>query len=324
MKPNFMMSGLLALWLAGQASSVAAGVLRVAGDAATQRVNVYEGTLASAAFADATSLGIQVGTVTADIVNNRAFFIGNSAGAQSLFQLNYTATTQALAQPLSTTLRITHLEWDSSGSPRLVGAAIDPADASAKLIAIVGASVTDLGFADANCCVLRSGVSAFRSSDDSLFLVGRRSTDLQDQLFRFTLSPVAMAQAVAIPMDLRVSELQVNAGGQLLGLAHSTAAAATLLFTADGALTLTTLGSGMSTCCFVMAGSAALDSVANVFVTLGPSLTSAAPNPTTLWSFNTASGAIGNDPTALVGAGLFFDTTPILVAGSMLFSDGFE
>ncbi len=306
-------------------STGVAGVLRVASDEATQRVRVFDGADESAAFADATSMAMQAGTVTADTFSNRAFFIGNSASGQSLYQLGYTTTGQALPQALATTLRITHLEIDLSGSTRLLGAAIDPADDSVRLISVSvpGAAVTDLGMPAAGCCVFRTGVSAFRNSDDSFYFVGRRSTDIQDHLFRFTMNPPTLAQAVPVPDDLSVSELIVNASGQLLGLAYSTAAQATKVVTSDAALNITPLGSGVSDCCFVMAGSTALNASVNALFTLGPGIAGLSPNPPRQWSFNVASGAISDGMTATNGAGLFFDTTPILIL-DVLFANGFE
>jgi hypothetical protein len=325
MKPNSMLGRMLLAAALCHTTIGSAAMLRVAVDEATQNVRVFDGVDASAAFANAATMSVQTGTVTADAASNRAFFIGNSAGAQSLYQLLYTTNAEALPQALATTLRVTHMEIDASGATRLLGAAIDPADDSVKLIAlsVPGATVTNLGMPIVDCCVFRIGVSAFRSSDDSLYFVGRRSTDTQDHLFRFTMNPPSLAQAVAIPVDLSVNELVVNAGGQLLGLAYSTAAAATKVFTSDAALNLTLLGSGVSDCCFVMAGSAALNTSLSTLVTLGPGIAGLAFNAPRQWSFNIGSGAISDGMTPLNGAGLFFDTNSILI-GDVLFASGFE
>ena len=301
-------------------AQVAAGVLRVASDESGRRVRVFDGTTGSAASADATLMTVQAGTVSADPLGNRVFFIGNQASAQSLYQLNYTTTNEASPLNLPATQRITHMEWDGSGSARLLGVAIDPSDDSVGFVSIVAGVVTDLGMPTAACCVFRIGVSAFRASDDSLFLVGRRSADSEDQLFRFTMNPLALAQVVAIPVDLRVSELNVNNSGQLVGLAWSEAAAATRAFTTDAALTISLLGSGIGNCCFVMAGAAAIDAGNNTLATLGPDLGGLQPRP---WTFDLATGAINDGFIAVGGAGLFFDTTAI-VDVSVLFADSFE
>ncbi|MDZ4814323.1 MAG: hypothetical protein SGI99_17190 [Pseudomonadota bacterium] len=303
--------------------AVQSAVLRVAGDSATATVRVFDGSTPSATFADATNMSVQLGSVTADAVGNRAFFVGNSAGLQSLYQLNYTSAGQALPQVLDPVYRITHLEWDSGGSPRLLGVAINTSDDTVRLISIVGNTVTDLGMPIANCCVFRSGVSAFRSTDDSLYLIGRRSTDTQDQFFRFTMNPPALAQSVAIPPDLSVNEIVVNASGSVLGLAYSAVAEVTLLFGTDAALNISTLGSGMSDCCFVMAGASALDANNNRLITLGPGIAGLAFNPPRLWSFTLGTGAISDGMTPFIAAGLFVDNTSILDAG-VLFGDGFE
>jgi hypothetical protein len=323
MNSRAVTTGLLLAAAMLQCGDIFAAVLRVANDETEQRIRVFDGVTASSAYADASNIGIQLGSVTADSVGNRVFFIGNSGGAQSLYQLNYTTTQQALPQPLSDTLRITHLEWDASGSTRLLGVAIDPVDGSAKLISVQGGAEADPVTLESGCCTFRAGVSAFRSSDDSLFLVGRRSTDAVDQLFRFTMNPPALAQAVAIPADISVLELDLSGSGSLIGLAYSEVAAATKVFTSDAALNLTLLGSGRSDCCFVMAASAAFDTGSDELITLGPTIAGLQPNPPLQWRFNLASGAIGDGITPVNGAGLFVDSTPI-VDISVLFEDGFE
>jgi hypothetical protein len=323
MNSRSVTTGLLLAAAMLEVGIASAAVLRVANDETEQRIRVYDGDTASSAYADASNVGIQLGSVTADSVGNRVFFIGNSSGAQSLYQLNYASTQQALPQPLSSTLRITHLEWDASGSTRLLGVAIDPVDDSVRLVSMQGSVVTDLGMPESDCCTFRSGVSAFRSSDDSLFLVGRRSTDAQDQLFRFTMNPPALAQAVAIPADISVLELDLSGGGSLIGLAHSEVAAATKIFAADAALNLTLLGSGRADCCFVIAASAAFDTGSDDLVALGPTIAGLQPNPPLQWRFDLASGAIGDGVTPVNGAGLFVDATSI-VDISVLFEDGFE
>ncbi len=323
MKSPLVACGLLALMAASLSGATLAGVLRVANDESTQKLHVYDGVNASSAHADSANMGVQVGSVTADNGGNRVFFIGNSAGIQSLYQLNYITTQQALPQLLSTDFRVTHLEWDASGPTRLIGVAIDPVDDSVELISLQGSTVTVLGMPEVECCVFRAGVSAFRSSDDSLFLVGRRSSDTQDQLFRFTMNPPALVQVVAIPIDLSVGELDLAAGSTLIGLAYSQAAEATRVFTSDAALNLTTLGSGMADCCFVLAGSTAFDVRLNTLHMLGAGIAGLQPNPSRQWAFELGSGAISEGVVAVDGVGLFPDATPIVDAG-VLFEDGFE
>ncbi len=323
MNPHSITPGLLLAMAMLYGSSAFAAVLRVANDEAEQRIRVFDGVTASSAYADASNVGIQLGSVTADSVGNRVFFIGNSGGVQSLYQLNYTTTQQALPQPSNITLRITHLEWDGSGSTRLLAVAIDPVDDSVSVVSVLGSTEIELGVLEPGCCIFRAGVSAFRSSDDSLFMVGRRGTDTQDQLFRFTMNPLALAQVVAIPSDISILELAISGSGSLIGLAHSEVAAATKVFTSDTALNVTLLGNGRSDCCFVMTASAAFDVIANDLITLGPTIAQLQPNPPLQWRFNLASGAIGDGMTAASGAGLFVDTTPIIDI-SVLFEDGFE
>ncbi len=300
-----------------------AAVLRVAYEDITQTLRVFDGDTYSLAEVDASSTSVQVGTVTADVPGHRVYFIGNSAGAQTLYPLRYIGSSKEVPLPIPAALRISHLEWDASGVPRLIGVASDPSDDSVRLITIVGTSISDLGMPIADCCVFRAGVSAFRANDDSLFLVGRRTTDSADHIFRFTMNPLALAQAVSIPADLSVNELAVNAGGQLLGLAYSTPSAATLVFSSDAGLNITTLGGGMADCCFVLAGSIAIDPVNNAIVSLGPGIAGMQPNSPQLWSFDLGTGAILPGMAAISGAGLFFDGGTI-AGDTQLFQDGFE
>lgn len=305
------------------AADGSAAVLRVAVDEASQRIQVFDGATASTAFVDASATSVQVGSVTADPSGNRVFFIGNRAGEQSIFQINYTTSQQALPQPWDPAFRITHMEWDASGSARLVGVAIRLSDDSATFVKVESNSGIDLGMPEPGCCTFRAGVSAFRSTDDSFFLVGRRATDTQDHLFRFTMNPLALAQVVPIPDDVTVTELDLFGGASLIGLGYSAAAAATKVFTTDAALTITLLGSGASNCCFVMAGSAARDTSTNQLVTLGPQNAEIQPNSPRQWGFSLSSGAIFEGMTDTNGVGLFFDTTPIFSV-PVLFADGFE
>jgi hypothetical protein len=287
------------------------------------RIKVFDGATGSAAYADAATMAIQVGTVAADPVGNRVFFIGNSGASQGIYRLDYTTTQVAVPTAFPPALRATHLEWDSSGTQRLVGVALATADESSRLFVVQGSVTTDLGMPETDCCTFRAGVSAFRASDDSLFLVGRRGTDVVDQLFRFTMNPLALAQAVAVPVDLTVDELNISSGGGLIGLAWSATAEATQAFTANAGLALTTLGSGMTDCCFVMAGASAVDTATNSLITLGPGTVTATPNPPRLWTFNLGSGSVMDGMAPIRGAGLFVDATPIL-DDSVLFLDGFE
>jgi len=300
-----------------------AAVLRVANGESDQRIRVFDGDTASSASAGGDDIGIQVGSVTADIAGHRVFFIGNAGAAQALYELRYATTQTAMPQALPGALRITHLEWDASTTPRLVGVAIDTVTDNARLVTVSGTTVADLGMPAADCCVFRAGVSAFRAADDSLYLVGRRDTDVVDQIFRFGLTPPALVEAAAVPADLSILELAIDASGQLIGLAYSATADVTKAFTTNAALTIDMLGSGLEDCCFANAGMVALDAAAHRLHVLGPGIAGVRPNPSWAWSFDLDAGTIDGGFLARSGAGLFVDATPI-VPDSVLLADGFE
>ena len=224
---------------------------------------------------------------------------------------------------MPTTLRATHLEWDGSGTPRIVGAAIDRATQASVLVAFQAGSLSSLGMPLADCCRFRGGVSAFRASDDSLFLVGRLASETQDRVFRFTLGATVTAASAPLDADLEIVELALASNGQLFGLGRSRSAALTRVVAFDDALVAGIRGAGLSDCCFVLAGSGTIDPAAGAFVALGSSTSGVAPNPQRLWRFDLATGAILDTGTPVTGVGLFYDASAITPGGD-LFSDGFE
>ena len=304
-------------------STLQAGVLQLRHDESTQRLRVYDGDSGSAVSQSSIGRGVQIGSVTADAFGDRVFFVTNSADAQTLYSLGYGAASGVEQAALGAGLRVTHLEWDGSGVPRVVGVAIDSVDDTPQLVSFQGGTLLSLGMPLADCCRFRSAVSAYRASDDSLFLVGRIDGEVQDRIFRFSMGAVPNATSAPIDADLELVELSVASDGQLYGLGHTRASAVTRVVAFDAALQAEIRGRGVSNCCLVLAGSSTIDPVSAELVALASSITGPGPNPLRLWRFSLATGAILDTVTPTTAVGLFYDASAI-VPGGDLFSDGFE
>jgi hypothetical protein len=300
-----------------------AGILQLRHDESIQRLRVYDGDSGSAVSQSSVGSGVQIGSVSADAFGDRVFFVANTAGAQTLYSLGYGAAGGVEQAALGADLRVTHLEWDGSGIARIVGIAVDTSVDAPLLVSFEAGTLVPLGMPVADCCRFRSAVSAYRASDDSLFLVGRVDGEVQDRIFRFTVGAVPSATSAPIDADLELVELSVASDGQLYGLGHSRAAALTRLVAFDAALQAEIRGPGVSGCCLVLAGSSAIDPASAELVVLGSASTGPAPNPLRLWRFNLGSGAIVDTGTPAAAVGLFYDASAI-VPGGDLFSDGFE
>lgn len=310
--------------LLGLASTgVHAGVLRLAHDDTGTRLRVFDGATGSAAALDGTVLGVQVGSVSADIVGDRVFFVSQSGGEQVLHALPYGASAALEQAALPPDLRVTHLEWDGSGIPRLVGIGIDATTDATVLVQFRDGALTRLGMPQMDCCRLRAGVSAFRASDDRLFVVGRVVGDASDRLFRFDLGAAPAVASAPIDADLSVLELAVGADGEVFALAISDTDQRTRLVAIDAALNLTPRGDGVDDCCLILTGSTTIDPLEASLVAVGSSVGASGPDRDRLWRFDLATGAIVEDATATSAVGLFHDVGAI-VAGGDLFTNGFE
>jgi hypothetical protein len=305
------------------AGSAHAGVLRLAHDDTGTRLRVFDGATGSTAALDGTVLGVQVGSVSADTVGDRVFFVSQSGGEQVLHALHYGASAALERAALPPDLRVTHLEWDGSGIPRLVGIGVDAATDTTNLVQFRDGALTSLGMPLADCCSLRAGVSAFRASDDRLFVVGRVAGDTSDRLFRFDLGAVPAVASAPIDADLMVLELTVGADGEVFALAISETDERTRLVAIDAALNLTPRGDGVDDCCTIVTGSSTIDSLEASLVAIGSSIGASGPDRDRLWRFDLATGAIVEDATATPAVGLFHDVGAI-VAGGELFTNGFE
>lgn len=316
-------AALLASACAATPSRVHADVRVLAHDETTLELRVYSEGMASANAVASAGIGVQAGSVTADASGDRVLFVSNAGAAQSLHSLGYGVLGIVEQAALPPGLRLTHLEWDDSGAGRLVGAALDAATDEARLFAYAGGTLTDLGMPLAICCSFRIGVSAFRASDDSLFLVLRNRVDAQDQIFRFTLSSPVTAASAPIDPDLTLQELAVAPDGSLYGLAYSTAQARTRLVEFDASLTPQLLGAGSDECCLVLTGPVAIEPSSASLVALARRSGNIAPDASRLWRFALADGAVTPEADAIPGLGLWEDAT-LLVPGDDIFADGFE
>ncbi|MCX7556969.1 hypothetical protein OS187_09080 [Xanthomonadaceae bacterium JHOS43] len=302
------------------ASGAQAAVFSLSHDEAAQRLRVYDDSgIGSAASLPSVGLGVQVGSVTADATGNRVFFVTNKGDEQTLHAISYGLVSGVESAALPDGLRVTHLEWDGSGTQRLVGVGLRIADEAATLIRFQGGELVDLGMPQFDCCTFRAGVSAYRASDDSLFLVGRVDGENRDRIFRFGLGAVPTVASVLLDADLAVLELAVAGSGQVFGLAYSASIDRTRLVAFDALLNVEIRGTGVEGCCFVLAGSSAIDPVAGDWVVAG----TGASGVSSLWRFALASGAVIDGITTISAVGLFHDATTV-TPGSELFGDGFE
>lgn len=299
-----------------------AGILSLSHDELTSNLRVYDGSSGSLAALSSAGLGVQIGSVTADATGDRVFFVTNQDGVQALHAMSYGALSGVESAALPEHVRITHLEWDGSGTPRLVGAGRLSDDGQPTLVRFQGGVLTELGMPQADCCVFRAGVSAFRASDDNLFLVGRIDGENQDRIFRFAMGATITVNSTLLDADLTVLELAVAGNGSLYGVGYSASDDRTRLIAFDAALNATVRGTGVDGCCFVLAGSSVIDPATNDLVVAGTGLAST-PEAARLWRFALASGAIVDGVTEARAVGLFHDVTTVVPSGD-LFVDGFE
>jgi hypothetical protein len=304
-------------------ASSRAGVLLLAHDEGSQQLRIDDQGTRSAVSLSSNGIGVQAGSVAADAAANRVFFVVNAAASQTLYSLGYGSGGGVEQASLPATSRITHLEWDPSGSARLVGMAIDTTSESPALFEFRAGAITSLGMPSPDEFRFRTGVSAFRAGDDSLFLVGRQGAETQDRLFRFVLGPTPTVSSALLDPDLDLLELATAANGEVFGLAHSRLSGTTRLALVDATLAVTLRGAGTPDCCYVLAGSTAIDSTGPTLVALGSPHTDEVAGESRLWRFDLATGSVLDTVTAVSSVGLFHDTSGVLPGGDV-FADGFE
>lgn len=211
------------------------------------------------------------GSATFDTLGNRAFFIAQAAGGAELVSFNYLSGAQSRL-PLSAPYRITHLEYDP-GSGQLLALARDPADERVVMLSLdpLSGQLSLRARLTEPCCELKTGVSVLLpGSPTRLLAVGRSGGE--ESLLSFDFSAATSPTVVALPANLRVAELAVHpASAQLFGVGfnESTGLTHAIAFGAPPGFVPTLIGAGSSDCCFVLAGSAAIDRLGNSLAVLG-------------------------------------------------------
>jgi len=260
---------------------------------------------------------IQTGTVTADKANHRVFFIAADGGVEQLYTFVYGIPASVDSLGLSNGQRVTHLVYDPVHLRFAALVADDAGGVDPAIVSMFG-RVAVTGTLGPDCCSLRAGVAAYDAAADLFYAVGRRTTDSTDQLFAFSITQGTLLASYPLGSE-SVSTLLLH-GGVLYALSYDAATdalrAATITFTPGFALT--PIGSGAAGCCFVLAGSAALDHARNTLVALTRSSTTI--EPFAIRSFSLADGTV-TQGFALAANGLFEDTVPL---SDRIFADDFE
>jgi hypothetical protein len=261
---------------------------------------------------------VQTGSVAADTINHRVFFIANRSDGADLFAFAYGASPSLTSHPVSLGQRVTHLAYDAANA-RLVGLAVTDAGA-VDVIALspTTGTVTVIGTLGASCCTLRAGVGAYAAASGIFYAVGKRAIDTNDQLLAISVATATLANAYDIG-DERVGQLVVD-GSTLYALSYSQSGAVMRpgTFTFAPTFAFHPIGAGTSDCCFVLAGSAAIDHAANRLTALTRS--SSASGSFVIRSFSLSSGAVTVGK-ALTAMGLFEDSATLF---DRIFADSFE
>jgi len=261
---------------------------------------------------------VQSGTVAADTTNHRVFFVANRSDGADLYAFAYGASPSLTSHPLSGGQRVTHLAYDTLHA-RLVGLAVT--DAGAVEVITVGTgtgTVVVTGTLGASCCTVRAGVAAYAAGQSIFYAVGRRTGDTNDQLLAIAVDTGTLANAYDLGGE-RIGQLVTDAA-TLYALSYNTTSALMRpgRFTFAPAFAFAPIGAGTSDCCFVLAGSAAIDHATNRLTAL--TRASATSGPFAVRSFSLSSGAVtvGKSLTAM---GLFEDSASLF---DRIFADSFE
>jgi len=260
---------------------------------------------------------VQSGSVAADTLNHRVFFIANDGGFAALYIYTYGVPSSVDSIGLGSGQRVSHMVYDPLH--QRLAAIIADDSGGIELATLARASgVVVTGVLGPDCCQLRAGVAAYDAVADIFYAVGRRSTDSADQLFAFSIANGTLLAAYPLGSE-SVSALALD-GGLLYALSYDAATdalrAATITFTPGFALT--PIGSGAAGCCFVLAGSIALDHTRNALVALTRASTSAEAFAIRAFSLTDGTVMQGN---ALNVNGLFEDSVTL---SDRIFADDFE
>ena len=211
------------------------------------------------------------GSATFDTLGNRAFFIAQTAAGAELVSFNYLSGAQSRL-PLSGPYRVTHMEYDPA-SGQLLALARDTVDERVVMVGIqplTGQISLRASLAEP-CCELKTGVSVLLPGSPTRVLAVGRSGG-EESLLSFDFSAGTGPSAIALPAKLRVAELAVHPASALLfgvGFNEDTGLSHAIAFGAGPGFTPTLIGAGSNDCCFVLAGSAAIDRMGNSLAVLG-------------------------------------------------------
>jgi hypothetical protein len=149
------------------------------------------------------------------------------------------------------------------------------------------------------------------------YAVGKRTGDVDDQLLAIAIDSGTLSNAYDLGSE-RVADLVVD-GTTLYALSYGSAAVMRPgVFSFAPTFAFTPIGTGTSDCCFVLAGSAAIDHTTNRLTAL--TRTSSTSGPIVVRAFSLSSGAVTIGKT-LTAMGLFEDSATLF---DRIFADSFE
>jgi VCBS repeat-containing protein len=182
-----------------------------------------------------------------------------------------------------------------------------------------GAVVSTAEVAESTGAQLRAGVSTWSASRRAFLVIGRRSVDAAVGLL--SIGTNGQVQYFASPDADATQALAIDpSSGNIFALRHLASTKTTVLhqITLGGAnAAFVAIGGGESDCCFVLAGTAAVDG--GQFRAFAYPIGSVTP---TLYRFDLATGLASPLPTTAPSAGLHVDAALPITA--FLFRDGFE
>jgi hypothetical protein len=308
----------LALLLTFAAAHVGAAVLALA-PTAKGNLHVTDTATGNSTVVEAVSCcAVQAGSVAADTVNHRVFFIANRTDGADLYAFAYGASASLSSHPLSNGQRVTHLAYDAAHS-RLVGLAVtDAGVVDVITVAPSTGTVTVTGTLGASCCTLRAGVGAYAPSAGIFYAVGKRSGDTNDQLLAIAINSGTLSNAYDLGSE-RIGQLVVD-GSALYALSYSQSAGVMRpgVFAFAPAYAFAPIGAGTGACCFVLAGSAVIDHATNRLTAV--TRASSTSGPFVVRGFSLSSGAVTVGKT-LTAMGLFEDSATLF---DRIFADSFE
>ncbi len=300
-------------------NTAAAAVLALAPTAHGNSIHVIDvATRNSTVLEAAACCAVEAGSVAADVAHHRVYFLSNRSGGADLYTFGYAATAVVSSIAITAGRRVSHLDYDPLRA-RLVGFVVEDAGGiDVATVDPVSGNVVVTGVLGPSCCTLRAGVSAYAASADRLYAVGRRSGDITDQLLVFSVGSGTLQAAYDLGSE-SVLELVAD-GGSLYALSYAQGSAVLRVasITFAPAFSLSPIGSGSSDCCYVLAGSAAIDHAKNTLDTLARSNSTSEPFAIRAFSLSSGNVTIGQTVPAM---GLFEDTAVLF---DRIFADSFE